>query len=196
MANIVYMARSAWTGLLDTIRSKAGITGSMTVSQAASAVDSIETGGGGLEYETGIWTPTTSTNRGYISFENNHTSAPAAIFLVKVDDTHTSPNNNIIYYFSYLDLYKLWGGGISLKDNSSTSVLAYGLVVIGRGQTFDIVYLDNPISHNSDDPGDADNTYSRYYATESGFHPAYDGVNTNIKFNTYTTYKWIAIWGV
>lgn len=44
MANIVYMARSAWTGLLDTIRSKAGITGSMTVSQAADAVDSI-TGG-------------------------------------------------------------------------------------------------------------------------------------------------------
>lgn len=47
MANIVYMARSAWTGLLDTIRSKAGITGSMTVSQATDAVDSIETGGGG-----------------------------------------------------------------------------------------------------------------------------------------------------
>ena len=44
MANIVYMARSAWTGLLDTIRSKAGITGSMTVSQAADAVNSI-TGG-------------------------------------------------------------------------------------------------------------------------------------------------------
>ena len=44
MANIVYMARSAWTGLLDTIRSKAGITGNMTVSQAADAVNSI-TGG-------------------------------------------------------------------------------------------------------------------------------------------------------
>lgn len=51
MANIVYMARSAWTGLLDTIRSKAGITGSMTVSQAASAVDSIETGGGGDQFK-------------------------------------------------------------------------------------------------------------------------------------------------
>lgn len=51
MANIVYMARSAWTGLLDTIRSKAGITGSMTVSQAADAVDSIETGGGGDQFK-------------------------------------------------------------------------------------------------------------------------------------------------
>lgn len=47
MANIVYMAKSAWTGLLDTIRSKAGVTGNMTVSQAATAVENIETGGGG-----------------------------------------------------------------------------------------------------------------------------------------------------
>ena len=45
--NIVYMAKSAWTGLLDTIRSKAGVTGTMTVSQAADAVQNIPTGGGG-----------------------------------------------------------------------------------------------------------------------------------------------------
>lgn len=47
MANIVYMAKSAWTGLLDSIRSKAGTQASMTVSQATDAVDSIQTGGGG-----------------------------------------------------------------------------------------------------------------------------------------------------
>ena len=45
--NIVYMAKSAWTGLLDTIRSKAGVTGSMTVSQAAEAVESISGGDDG-----------------------------------------------------------------------------------------------------------------------------------------------------
>ena len=44
MANIVYMAKSAWTGLLDTIRSKASVSGTMTVSQATDAVNSI-TGG-------------------------------------------------------------------------------------------------------------------------------------------------------
>lgn len=47
MANIVYMARSAWTGLLDSIRSKASVSGTMTVSQATTAVDNIQTGGGG-----------------------------------------------------------------------------------------------------------------------------------------------------
>lgn len=46
MANIVYMAKSAWTGLLDAIRSKASVSGTMTVSQATTAVENIETGGG------------------------------------------------------------------------------------------------------------------------------------------------------
>ena len=47
MANIVYMARSAWTGLLDTIRSKAKVSGTMTVSEATTAVENIPSGGGG-----------------------------------------------------------------------------------------------------------------------------------------------------
>lgn len=49
MANLVYMAKSAWTGLLDSIRSKAGTQASMTVSQAQTAVENIPTGGGGGE---------------------------------------------------------------------------------------------------------------------------------------------------
>lgn len=47
MANIVYMAKSAWTGLLDTIRSKASVSGTMTVSEATTAVENIPSGGGG-----------------------------------------------------------------------------------------------------------------------------------------------------
>ncbi len=49
MANLVYMAKSAWTGLLDAIRAKAGTAASMTVSEATTAVQNIPTGGGGGE---------------------------------------------------------------------------------------------------------------------------------------------------
>ena len=49
MANLVYMAKSAWTGLLDSIRAKAGTAASMTVSEATTAVQNIPTGGGGGE---------------------------------------------------------------------------------------------------------------------------------------------------
>lgn len=48
--SIIYMAKSAWVNLLDSIRSKAGTQASMTVAQAASAVDGIQTGGGGGEF--------------------------------------------------------------------------------------------------------------------------------------------------
>lgn len=47
MANLVYMAKSAWTGLLDSIRAKAGTAASMTVSEATTAVQNIP---GGEEY--------------------------------------------------------------------------------------------------------------------------------------------------
>ena len=47
MADIVYMAKSAWTALLDAIRSKGGTSALMTASQAKAAVEAIETGGGG-----------------------------------------------------------------------------------------------------------------------------------------------------
>lgn len=46
MADIVYMAKSAWTALLDAIRSKGGTSAPMTVAQAKAAVEAIETGGG------------------------------------------------------------------------------------------------------------------------------------------------------
>lgn len=46
MADIVYMAKSAWTALLDAIRSKGGTSALMTAAQAKAAVEAIETGGG------------------------------------------------------------------------------------------------------------------------------------------------------
>lgn len=47
MADLVYMARSAWTALLDSIRAKGGTSAPMTAAQAKAAVEDIETGGGG-----------------------------------------------------------------------------------------------------------------------------------------------------
>lgn len=61
MANIVYMARSAWTGLLDAIRSKASVSGTMTVSEATTAVENIPSGGGELTLKSKSLKPTSST---------------------------------------------------------------------------------------------------------------------------------------
>lgn len=51
MADLIYMAKSKWTALLDAIRTKGGTSASMTVDQAKAAVDAIQTGGGGITPE-------------------------------------------------------------------------------------------------------------------------------------------------
>ena len=67
MANLVYMAKSAWTGLLDSIRAKAGTAASMTVSEATTAVQNIPTGGGGGEEYEQLVTRTISAASGSMS---------------------------------------------------------------------------------------------------------------------------------
>jgi hypothetical protein len=49
MADLVYMARNAWTALLDSIRAKGGTSAPMTAAQAKAAVEAIETGSGGYD---------------------------------------------------------------------------------------------------------------------------------------------------
>lgn len=50
MADLIYMAKSKWRELLDTIRTKGGTSASMTADQAIAAVEAIETGGGGVDF--------------------------------------------------------------------------------------------------------------------------------------------------
>lgn len=46
MADLIYMAKSKWRELLDTIRTKGGTSASMTADQAIAAVEAIPSGGG------------------------------------------------------------------------------------------------------------------------------------------------------
>lgn len=47
MADLIYMAKTKWKALLDTIRAKGGTSTLLTADQAIAAVEAIETGGGG-----------------------------------------------------------------------------------------------------------------------------------------------------
>ena len=68
MADLIYMAKSKWRELLDTIRTKGGTSAPMTADQAIAAVEAIETGGGGLpapisQYATGTFTLASDTTK-------------------------------------------------------------------------------------------------------------------------------------
>lgn len=95
------MARSAWTGLLDTIRSKAKVSGTMTVSEATTAVENIPSGGGGglelLKTESIGHIEYTSTSAGDLGKSisvSGLTGFSLIIVLISRDDVPTGLNRH------------------------------------------------------------------------------------------------------
>ena len=160
--------------------------GTYDVTQYASA-DVNVSGGGGLEYETGTWTPTANTPRGQVLFQNQHTSAPSIILMASLGG---SWSNNYLTSFYYIDYYKLFGGGIT----TSSSGIAYAMASTTRYYSSalqDVMGLYIP--NSSDSTEDSTQDYPRYYATETAFYPCY-GSNTSNNFRSRRSYSWIAIW--
>lgn len=74
MADLIYMAKTKWTALLDSIRAKGGTSALMTADQAKAAVEAIPTGGGGglpqdLSYSSSTFIPVSDvgTSNNYYS---------------------------------------------------------------------------------------------------------------------------------
>lgn len=137
--NIVYMAKSAWTGLLDTIRSKAGITGSMTVSQAASAVDSIETGGGASNIVTGTFnTASSSSTVGSISVPYSGTGYPVMLVIVVEGGMY---NPDISGWYDSLTRYAV--GQITIGKGETTSTPSYSTSGTENYGTVELIYKNS-----------------------------------------------------
>lgn len=133
--NIVYMAKSAWTGLLDTIRSKAGITGSMTVSQAAEAVENIPTGGGGSNIITGDFTTQSTEGEQEVTIPYNGSGYPVYAVFYCEDKTILTGANLCVGAFAFYKTDKtiapMYTG--STKDNSNvTSYYRYSTSAASR----------------------------------------------------------------
>lgn len=161
--------------------------GTVDVTQYASADVNVSGGGGGLEYETGTWTPTASTPRGQVLFQNQHTSAPSIILMASLGG---SWSNNYLTSFYYIDYYKLFGDGITTSSSGIAYAMASATRYYGSGLQ-DVMGLYIP--NSSDSTEDSTQDYPRYYATETMFCPCY-GSNTSNKFRAGRTYSWIAIW--
>ena len=92
-ANLVYMAKSAWQDLLASIKTKAGYVGTLTASQAKTAVDSIQTGGGGgpdsyvaFEYNANHL-PVSAVVHGMSFIQERQFKGMATLEDVQIDDT-------------------------------------------------------------------------------------------------------------
>lgn len=145
-------------------------------------------GGGGLEYEEGTWTPTEDVNRPTINFTNTHAEPP--IFVMIIDATGTVDVTAYTNYsFYYLDWYRLTGVGIPYSSTAYT----YGFWRNDGRSTSETGTTNSAslYSYSSDNAG-ATVGYPKYDVTNTGFMPSCH--STSRYWRVGRTYKWIAVW--
>ena len=173
------------------IRTKGGTTGQLEFPTGfVQAINAIDSGGSGItEYESGTWTPTSNIARGTINFSNSHSAPPSIVFLSDVtNDTNTTSNTNFV--FIYLDAYRTFG---SILPYSSTAKRYSVASYIYRASSTTSLSNGNVLtSYSSNDTSATNYNYSRYWATNTGFHPYTN--STSRYWRSGRMYKWYAIW--
>lgn len=160
------------------------------VTNLAEVVVSVSGGGGGLEYETGTYTPTADIARPTISFTNTHTTAPFYVLISDSTGTYSNVTNSN-YAMMFTDFGQLHGGVV---ENSGGTAIRYGEVrYTSRSSSTTSLTAGAAVFYTpSTDTRDSINTYMRYWVTETGFKPYCN--NASRYWRTGRTYKWIAVW--
>lgn len=179
-------SNNVWHPFLDTtIASNAAAASDIAQGKLAYVNGSLVTGtasgggGGGLEYETGTWTPQSDIAEQLITFSNSHADAP--FYYAVFDATGTfydTANSN--YLIEYLDVYRLSGN--PYYPSSSQAVYA----------RYFTAYRANVATVISTSGGNITTSGSSNYATNEKIR-AYTG-SASRYWRAGRTYKWIAVW--
>lgn len=135
-------------------------------------------GGGGLEYEEGTFTPTSAVSSKTISFSNAHTSPPYFIMVYDADGTTSTPSNYTIIGWAF----QYYG----VKCGSY-----YGFVTSSQkttGYTSGKANLSYPFESTG-----TTTFYPSYWVSNTSFFiQGADGNSCYLR--PEITYKWIAVW--
>lgn len=137
--------------------------------------------------ESGTWTPSTDVQHGSITLSNTHTKPPA-FFIVADKGTNVSPNNSGLSCI-FIDYQQLAGVPLVASATQSRYATVYENTRNSSGAAA-INYAQ--CTHSYTDPAATDNTYTRYFATETELKP--DTGNAERLWLATRQYKWIAIW--
>ena len=178
---------STLTDIADAIRSKTGDTAALTAAAMAEAIASIS-GGGGLEYESGIWTPEEDMYTPVaIEFSNTHATPPWMYFICNAAPESEMRRLSIIFQevFSFDLLCGIVRGtyyGQSRAIFSTTD----GSFAFGSRYSFNL---------KTDGTTTADNYAT--WATSEHIMAWSENPNKTDRVMFYakdTPYKWIAVW--
>ena len=162
--------------------------GTVDVTTLAEVIVNVAGGGGsGLEYETGTYTPSSDSARPTISFSKTHSTFPILVAMVDTSAASgiTSNSNTSFVFF---DMYALTGGGYPYSTSATRYAIAYYSYRSSNSSTGSITQ----VQYNNGNTSDSSTSYSRYWATQSNFHPYSNSTSRYWRKNR--TYKWIAVW--
>ena len=145
-------------------------------------------GGGGLVYETGTWTPSEDVAEAWIPFINTHTSAPVWYLIEDATGTYSDVLNSS-YGVSYWNYHQLFGSARLLSSTSKRYALA--TYSYRSASATSIGNTSTQITAPYTSTGDQTNTYSRFWAKETGIKAF---TTTSNYWRAGRTYKWIAVW--
>lgn len=149
-------------------------------------------GGGGLVYETGTWTPASDTSSYVIQFSNTHTTPPAYYEIVDATGTYS----DTLYSF-YRLIYVQWDrlfGSSAYADYDNSGTVKYGRYdLLQRVNSATTMSTQGGfINYPATETGNSTTNHPRFWATETGIKAA--GYYTSYYWRTGRTYKWIAVW--
>lgn len=192
-----YIPGGTQTGTAVTVSASELVSGSETktangtydVTNLAQLIVNVS-GGGGLVYETGTYTPTSDVTSATVSFANTHSTLPAIVVMAEASNSLSSWTNYSLFEWNYINTGDLFGGAYP----RSSAYLGYGRVdTIRKSNTSSLSASNaNTLQYPSSATQDDSATYPRYWVTASSFK-AYAS-NNSYYWRSGRTYKWIAVW--
>lgn len=149
--------------------------------------------GGGLEYETGKFTPTSSTYTPVIPFAKTHTTLPMCVIIQRAGAT-TNTMQKTVHLWWFL-CWELFSGNPMYPSSSISYTGSYGKAGGGYYRKTSDTSLSSMNEYNLTqsvyDEGASSGAYPRYHVTESQITP-----NTSAQGAYFRNieYEWIAIW--
>lgn len=140
--------------------------------------------GGGLEYETGTWTPSEDVARPTISFTDTHTDPPMFVMLSDATgtDDQTAYSN---YGFAYSSFYSYTGQGVPSNETSGRRYALAGYVYRSTGNPAQAVTGITNLTGST-------SSAVEYWVSSTGFFPY--SASESRYWRAGRTYKWVAVW--
>jgi len=147
--------------------------------------------GGGREYETGTWEPSSNVQNSWISLSRTHSTPPTFYIICRQESEYDDGILDTMQQVTYVNYASLFGFPLYPSDAVQPYYGFWSLIYrASTATTFGSGY--GSITYPYSDTGATSNKYSRFFANESQIR-AYSNSSSRL-WRTGCTYKWMAVW--